>query len=63
MDIDPRDTLKLAETESILWDEVQEMKTKQAPQHMEVLNCQPMVGRWCFIDGSCKDKEPYSGQG
>ena len=52
LDIDPRDTLKLAEIESILWAEAQEMKTKQAPQQTEVLNCQPRVCRWCFIDGS-----------
>ena len=38
------------------------MKTKQVPQQTEVLNRQPRIGRWCFIDGSWKDKEPYSGQ-
>ena len=39
------------------------IKTKQAPPQNEVLNRQLRVGRWCFIDGSWKDKEPYSGQG
>ena len=63
LDIDLKDTLTLAETESTLWGEAQVIKTKQAPPQNEVLNRQLRVGRWCFIDGSWKDKEPYSGQG
>ena len=63
LDIDPRETIKLAETESTLWAEAQVLKTKQLTQQGEVLYRQLRVSRWCFIDGSWKDKEPYSGQG
>ncbi|XP_048622681.1 uncharacterized protein LOC125591851 [Brassica napus] len=63
LDIDPRETIKLAETESTLWAEAQVLKTKQLTQQGEGLHRQLRVGRWCFINGSWKDKEPYSGQG
>ncbi|CDY17060.1 BnaA08g04240D [Brassica napus] len=60
--INPREKLKLAETESILWDEAQLLNINRATQPVEVRNLQSIPGRWCFTDGSWKDKEPYSGQ-
>ena len=52
LDIDPRETIKLAETESTLWAEAQVLKTKHLTQQGEGLYRQLRVGRWCFIDGS-----------
>ena len=63
IDIDPRETLKLAETESILWAEAQLLNINRATQPVEVRNLQSIPLRWCFTYGSWKDKEPYSGQG
>ena len=63
LDMDARDTLNLAETESKLWAEAQVKKIQQASQQVEVGHCPRRAGRWCFIDGSWKDKEQYSGQG
>ena len=57
------DTLKLAETESILWVEAHVPKIQGAAGQVEVQTLPSIAGRWCFIDGSWKDKEPYSGQG
>ncbi|KAL0833824.1 hypothetical protein Bca101_085713 [Brassica carinata] len=63
LDIDPSDTLKLAETESILWAEAHVPKIQRAVGQVEVQTLPSITGRWCFIDGSWKDNEPYSGQG
>ena len=63
IDIDPRETLKLAETESILWAEAQLPNINREKQPVEVKNLQSIPGRWCFTDESWKDKEPYLGQG
>ena len=63
MDIDPKDTLNLAETESTPWAEAQVMNIQHASQQAEGTHRPMRVGRWCFIDGSSKDKEPFSGQG
>ena len=63
MDINPRDTLNLTETESTLWAEAQVMNIQHASQQAEVTHRPMRVGRWCFIDGSWKDKESYSRQG
>ena len=35
----------------------------QASQQVEVRRLPIITGRWCFIDDSWKEKEPYSGQG
>ena len=37
--------------------------TQPAEQHVEVRTLPSIIGRWCFTDGSCKEKESYSGQG
>ncbi|XP_056842959.1 uncharacterized protein LOC130495566 [Raphanus sativus] len=65
LDIDPRDTLQLAETESRLWKEAQ----NSINQGLEVstITATPQVqlipGIWCFSDGSWKVNENLSGQG
>ena len=61
LDMDSRDTLSLAETESKLWVEAQVKNIQQVSQQVEVEHCPKRAGRWCFIDGSWKDKEQYSG--
>ena len=52
LDMDPRYTLNLVETESKLWAEAQVKKIQQAPQQVEVRHRRMRVGHWCFIDGS-----------
>ena len=63
LDIDPRDMLKLAETESTLWAEAQVLNTQRATQQVEGQILPSIPGRWGFIDGSSKENEPYSRQG
>ena len=63
LDIDPRETLNLAELESTLWAEVH---VTNNPMEVNVVPTRPNVGtigRWCFTDGSWKDKDLFSGQG
>ena len=54
LDMDPRDTLKLAETESLLWVEAQISLTQGIEQtRLPVQAIVPDIpGRWCFTDGS-----------
>ena len=53
----------------ILWklihknDMIFKVYTQPAEQHVEVRTLPSIIGRWCFTDGSCKEKESYSGQG
>ena len=65
LDIDPRDTLKLAETESVLWAEAQIAHTQRTDHARSVVNATvPTIpGRWCYTDGSWKQNDRYSGQG
>ena len=63
MDIDPRDTLKLAETESTLWAEAQLLDIQRTSQHAEILNLLSIPGRWCFTNSSWKEHDSYSEQG
>ena len=64
MDIDHKDTLKLAETESSLWAEAQNLLIHTLDDSF--LPVEPMVqaipSKRCFTDGSWKTKEPFSGQ-
>ncbi|XP_056848971.1 uncharacterized protein LOC130499090 [Raphanus sativus] len=65
MDIDPLETLKLAEREALLWAEAQVSLTKGtystiAPPQVTIPT---NPGRWCFTDGSWKDQDNFSGQG
>ena len=52
VEIDPRDTLKLAETESILWAEAHIVSEQRTVSHVEVTSLPPIRGRLCFTDGS-----------
>ena len=63
IDVDPRDTLKLAETDSLLWADAQAFVKDGAPnvQQMEATNLPLIPGRWCFTDGSWKAQDLFSG--
>ena len=63
LDMDPRETLKLAKTESTLWAEAQVMNTKRAIQSAEVTTLLSIPGRWCITDCSWKENDILSGQG
>ena len=63
LDMDPRDTLKVAETESTLWTEAQTVKEQRTGPHAEVPALPLIQGRWCFTDGSWKENGVFSGQG
>ena len=63
IDIDPRDTLKIAELESTLWAEAQVIRDQPVAPDVHISSIQTNSGRWCFIDGSWKDKDLFSGQG
>ena len=54
IDIDPRDTLKLAETESLLWTKAHVSLTQSVLQNIKVepTNLPIIRGRWRFMDGS-----------
>ena len=59
--IDPRDTLKLTETESLLWAEAHVSLAQRVSQNIEVeaTNLLIIPHRWCFTDGSWKDEEIF----
>ncbi|XP_056860083.1 uncharacterized protein LOC130508541 [Raphanus sativus] len=61
LDIDPSETLKIAVTEAKIREDAQSVATSVIDRPIPDLPVIP--GRWCFIDGSWKDKEVYSGQG
>jgi len=63
LDMDPRDTLKLAETESILWAEAHVSNINRIGAQVEVTTLPSILGRRCFTDGSWKENEIFSGQG
>ena len=63
LDIDPRDTFKLAATESTLWDEAQILNEQRTTQTVEDRTPPAIPGRWCFTDGSWKENDTFSGQG
>ena len=63
MDIDPRETLQIAELESSLWAEAQVVNDPTRGHQVQTSSTLVTQGRWCFIDGSWKDKEVFSGQG
>ena len=62
-DMDPRDTLKLAETESTLWGEAQLLNIQRVTPTTQVAIVPSIPGRWCFTDGSWKEHDCLSGQG
>ncbi|XP_056841692.1 uncharacterized protein LOC130494885 [Raphanus sativus] len=65
MDIDPMDTLKLAETEALLWAEAQVIPAQGTDRHIpgSQATTPTIPGRWCFTDGSWKGQDNFSGQG
>ncbi|WZZ40520.1 hypothetical protein YC2023_036779 [Brassica napus] len=63
LDIDPRETLRLAELESTLWAEAQVNTDQRRERQVQARPTLETTGRWCFIDGSWKENELFSGQG
>ena len=63
LDIDPLDTFKLAETESTLWVEAQILKEQRTIPQLVDTTLPSIPGRWCFVDGSWKKGDTFSGQG
>ena len=63
LDMDPSDTLKLAETESTLWAEAHVLNGNRIVSPAEVTNPTLIPGRWCFTNGSWKANDIFSGQG
>ena len=63
IDVDPRDTLKLAELKSTLWAEAQVSRNQSLVQEVQTRPTQVTAGRWCFTDGSWKDNDHFTGQG
>ena len=61
--MDPREKLKLAETESTLWAEAQVLNENMIVSSVEVTTIPSITGRWCFTDGSWKENDIFSGQG
>ena len=62
--MDPRDTLKLAETELLLWAEAQNSPI-QGVSHTQlpVPSIVPTIpGRWCFTDESWKIRIYFQGK-
>ena len=63
LDIDPMDTLKLAETKSTLWAEAQIFHEQRIVPQDVVTSLPPISGRCCFTDGSWKEGDIFSIQG
>ena len=61
--MDPRDTLKLAETEFTLWVEAHILNEQKTVPQLEVTTLPSIPGRWCCTDGSWKEDDIFSGQG
>ena len=65
MDVDPRDTLKLTESKSLLWAEAHVSLT-QRTSHSRSVEEETLLAiprRWCFMDVSWKVQESCSGKG
>ena len=63
LDIDLRETLKLAELESSLWAEAHVINDPRRGNQVQTTSTLATSGRWCFIDRSWKDNDLFSGQG
>ena len=59
LDMDPRDTLKLAETESTFWAAAQVLNENMIVSSIEVTTIPFITGRWCFTDGSWKENDIF----
>ena len=62
IDIDPRETVNLAELESTLWTKAHIINTPRVAPEVQNRSNIETTGRWCFTDGSWKDKDSFSGQ-
>ncbi|KAF8093425.1 hypothetical protein N665_0383s0053 [Sinapis alba] len=65
INVDPMDTIQLAETESRIWVEAQSTLQQKATCIREEggYTLPNILGRWWFIDGSWKDQDLFSRQG
>ena len=63
LDVDPRETLQLAEVESTLWAEAHVINDHRLTRDIQVRPDLGTTWRWCFTDGSWKDKDIFLGQG
>ena len=63
LDIDPRDTLTLAETEATLWAEAQGSKMHRVVPYIGTETLPSIPSRWCFTDALWKENELMAGQG
>ncbi|XP_056850716.1 uncharacterized protein LOC130500039 [Raphanus sativus] len=65
LDTKPKETLRRAMTESLLWMEAQQEIVQ--PQNQALHTSDGVLptrsGRWCFTDGSWKAEDIFSGQG
>ena len=59
LDIDPREILRLAELESVLWAEAQIVTDQKRESQVPTRHTLETTRRWCFIDGSWKEKELF----
>ena len=57
------DTLKLAETKSTLWPEAHILHEQRTVPQVAVTSLPPILGRWCYTDGSWKEDDIFFGQG
>ena len=64
INVDSRDTFKLAETEAATWFEVQASLSQQITQQEETIftTLSSVQGRWCFIDCLWKVRDIFSWQ-
>ena len=63
INIDPRETHKLAELESTFWAEAHVIKNQRLVHEVHTRPILANSGRWCFTYGYWKDKDLFSGQG
>ena len=61
--MDPRDILKLAETESTLWVETHILNEQKKISQVEASTLPSIPGRWYFTDASWKEDDIFLGQG
>ena len=57
LDVDSRETLRLAEVESTLWAEAHIINDHRLTRDVQVRPDLGTTRRWCFTDGSWKDKD------
>ena len=63
LDVNPMDTLKLADTKSTFWAEAKNLNVQTTSHQVGIMTLPTIPGRWCFINDLWKDKDILSGQG